>query len=66
MTPIFTKTHKVRIIYKSGHVETLKGVKSFKVKYNAKGDLTEVTWEIVGKPRPLHVGINEIAAVYEL
>lgn len=55
--------HKVRIIYKSGVVQDVK-CDDFKVSLG-NGGLSRVTWDNA-KPRPLYIGVDEIAAVYEL
>ena len=58
---------KVRIIYKSGAVLDLKVAKGGKFSVTRDGtcEITEIVHEGV-TPRPLFIGINEIAAVWEL
>ncbi len=53
----------VRIIYKNGAIIDI-SAKRFVVTKNG-AIITKLTWESA-KPRPLAVGIDEIAAVWEL
>ena len=57
------KRSKVRVVYKSGYVQDFT-CKNFKLTHSG-GDLHSVTWEDA-KPRPMHIGIDDIAAIWEL
>lgn len=56
--------HKVRVIYKSGVVQDIR-CDQFKVTFSAMGGLARITWDNA-HPSPLFVGVDHIAAVYEL
>lgn len=60
---MFRRKPNVRIIYKSGAVMDLRA-EQFKVKYNGS-QLVTMAWSHA-EPRPLHAGIDEVAAVWEL
>jgi len=53
-----------KIVYKSGHVEYL-FLKSFNGSIS-DGGLSSVKWESLGSKTPICLGINDIAAVYQL
>lgn len=53
----------VTIIYKSGAKVQL-SVQKFTVKRDSEG-LRTVEWEISRGAKPLYIGVDEIAAVYE-
>lgn len=55
---------KVRIIYKSGAVQDIR-CKNFTVTTSGLGAISAVKWD-TPKPRPLHIGVDQIAAVYVL
>ena len=59
----FLRKHKVKVIYKSGATQIIYCDK-FGVTH-APGRITELSWENA-KPTPLFIGVDEIAAVYEL
>lgn len=54
---------KVLVIYKSGAQLTIQ-CEEFSVK-NRGGTLTEVEWK-GAVPRPLHFGIDDVAAIFEV
>lgn len=56
---------KLLIVYKSGY--TLKAeAEHLSLKVSASsGELTEIAWENM-QPQPIFIGINEIAAIYQL
>jgi len=61
---MFGRRHKIKIIYKSGATQVL-NCTAFRVTRAAEGGITAVSWENA-KPAPLVIGVDEIAAVYEL
>jgi len=60
---MFGRKHKIKVIYKSGAVQVIR-CDTFSVKH-APGKITELSWENA-KPTPLFIGVDEVAAVYEL
>lgn len=54
----------VRIIYKSGAVQDVE-CENFTVLFSPAKGLTRIEWENA-RPRPLFLGIDDIAAVYEM
>lgn len=54
---------RVRVIYKSGADQIIK-CDSFKVTMLG-GAISKLTWENA-KPRPLFIGVDDVAAVYDL
>jgi hypothetical protein len=57
------RTHKVRIIYKSGAEITFR-CDNFTVTHSGS-DITGVKWDNP-KPEPMHIGVGEIVAVWKL
>lgn len=55
---------KVQINYKSGKSIVVK-VKTLTVSRNHEGNITQISWDGM-KPKPLHLGINEIESVFLL
>lgn len=58
--------YRVRVIYKSGAVQDADAW-VFKVdKSPLSGELHSVTWDYPAKVQPLFMGVNEIAAVWQI
>jgi len=53
----------VTIVYKSGVTVQMK-TDDFHVK-KTDGEITEIRWTGTPKPRPLYIGVDDIAAIYE-
>lgn len=58
-----TTVYRMRIIYKSGATIDF-DVKSFEIERNQHGNT--YTWDYYGGPKPVLLGADEIAAVYQL
>lgn len=54
---------RIRIIYKSGAEQVIR-CDNFKVTMRG-GQISKLTWENA-KPRPLFIGVDDVAAVYDL
>lgn len=57
------RKHKVRVIYKSGATIDVR-CNGFKVRTKG-GRITELEWSDL-TPNPLHVGVDDIAAVWQV
>jgi len=60
---MFDQRVKIRIIYKSGYVQEVTA-KSMTVK-RYPGGSKDIEWDSMD-PKPLLLGVDEIAAIYEL
>lgn len=58
------RKHMVRVIYKSGATLDVR-CNQFKVNRNAFNELSSVEWKDA-KPDALHIGVDEIAAVWQV
>lgn len=58
------KRYKVRVIYKSGYAIDLE-CERFVCEHNSQGKLSKLTWHNA-RPDPLFIGVDEVAAIYEL
>ena len=62
---MFRKGRKVRLIFKSGHVEDVRVDKLEVEMRNGKSELIGMTWTNM-RPRPLYLDVSELVAVFEL
>jgi hypothetical protein len=62
---MFRKGRKVRLIFKSGHVEDVRVDKLEVEMRNGRSELIGMTWTNM-RPRPLYLDVSELVAVFEL